>query len=91
MDKAYPTWQQPPSTFQRWIGNHPYLWVLIVIGAVVAAGANRMMSYDSFDLIFYGSAIIILGIGALVGALLMRRRLRRYDASVAHFEIDPGA
>ena len=74
-------WDKPPSPFHRWVAVHPYLWAVVVVGAIVVLGAGSIEHYQySVEWVILAALAAAYALAALVGALLTRRRVRQYDA-----------
>lgn len=78
-DSARRAWRKPPSQFHRWLAAHPFLWVGIVV-AVIGVPALQSPPNDGLVVAIYGAGLLAVGLAALGGALLTRRKVTRYDA-----------
>jgi hypothetical protein len=72
-------WEKPPSSFHRWVANHPLLWLLVVVGVIGVPSLNRALDGGVVLAAFVG-VCILAAVCALIGAVLTRRRVREYDA-----------
>jgi hypothetical protein len=61
---------------------HPLQWTAIVVGVVLVGSVSFGMSGPTaFEWIVIGGAMAAYALAALVGALLTRRMVSRYDAT----------
>jgi hypothetical protein len=73
--------RRPPNSFQRWVAEHPWLWVLTLslIGVLTAFGAIDGTT-EGFVIVFGLALVAAYAIAGGVGALLARWSVRRYDS-----------
>jgi hypothetical protein len=72
----------PPSAFHRWLAEHPFQWAAIVAGFILVASLSSSRArLDGFEWVFVAGALVAYALAALVGALLTRRMVSKYDGA----------